>query len=86
MEIKKKILTLYDYEEGEEKKEDKKNDDLSMFMEFGDENEKNKTFLNLKLRIKKIIHDLNEQENILSEMNEKLHDYTSKNADFGFKN
>ena len=59
MEIKKKILALYEFDEDEkENKQVKKDNDLRKFMDKDDALEKNQTFLNMKLRIKKVISEL----------------------------
>lgn len=62
MEVKRKILALYEYddEEKEKKMKDKKNDEIELDPQ--DKNEKNKTYLNLKMKLKKIIRDLDQQE------------------------
>lgn len=76
METRKKIMELYEFDEEErEFNEQKRKADLrSKFMDEGDEKEKNKNFIELKIKLKKALYDLNEQEYVINSMKEKLTD------------
>lgn len=75
METRKKILDLYEYNEAErEQAKRQKEEKLREFMEEGDESIKNKTFVNLKCRLRKGLDDLEEQEHLLEQAREKLTD------------
>lgn len=73
METRKKILDLYECEEDERHEiERQKKQELKKFMDEGDEQEKNITFVDLKIKVKKAMADLQEQERVLAEMKDKL--------------
>jgi hypothetical protein len=58
METRKKILDLYECEEDERHEiERQKKQELKKFMDEGDEQEKNITFVDLKIKVKKAMAD-----------------------------
>lgn len=75
MEVKRKILALYEYDEKEKEEllKEQPKDDAHMSKE--DMAEKNQTFLKLKLKMKKILHELTEQEQILDVINAKVQEH-----------
>ena len=84
METRKKIMELYEFDEEErEFNEQKRKADLrSKFMDEGDEKEKNKNFIELKIKLKKALYDLNEQEYVINSMKEKLTEYLGTDGFF----
>ena len=75
METRKKILDLYEFNEQErEMAKRQKQEKLMEFMEEGDDQLQNKTFVNLKCRLRKAYDDLAEQEHLLEQAKEKLTD------------
>ena len=83
MEVKRKILALYEFDD-EEKAQQMKNGGESEFggikiqMDKEDLNEKNQTYLNLKLKVKKIMKQLDVQEQALQDMTQKMLSYKTK--------
>jgi hypothetical protein len=66
METRKKILDLYENDEVEKAKAKKqKEENLSKFLEEGDDKNKNKSYVEMKCRIMKAYDDLEEQEHII---------------------
>lgn len=84
METRKKIMELYEFDEEErEFNEQKRKADLrSKFMDEGDEKEKNKNFIELKIKLKKALYDLNEQEYVINSMKEKLTEHLGTDGFF----
>ena len=75
METGKKIMDLYEYDEEEREVIDKqKQIDLKKFMDEGDEKDKNTVYIDLKLKIRKSLAELNEQDKVLEVIKEKLAD------------
>ena len=83
METKKKILDLYEFNE-EEREADKvkKKQELQKFLDKGDETEKNASFIHMKLRLKKTLADLKEQEDLIKTLQEKIVDAIGADAFF----
>ena len=72
MEVKRKILALYEFDEKEKEEQLKEKKENQTQMTKEDMNEKNQTFLKLKLNMKKILDELHLQEEHLNEINEKM--------------
>ncbi len=81
MEVKRKILALYEYDEKEKEQKMKEKNEEEANETKEDMNEKNQTFLKLKIKMKKILKELTSQEDMLDEINKKIKDYHAQSED-----
>ena len=66
METRKRILDLYEYEENEREKIMKqKKEGLKKYLEEDDFNETNDLFVDLKVKLKKSMEELEDQEDMI---------------------
>ena len=72
MEVKRKILALYEYDEKEKEQKMKEKNEEEAQETKEDMNETNQTFLKLKTKMKKILKELTSQEDMLDEINKKI--------------
>lgn len=80
MEVKRKILALYEFDDDEKEQMMKQEKKEVIEMDKEDANEKNQTYLNMKIKIKKILKELDKQEHALESMNTKILSYKTKNT------
>lgn len=78
MEVKRKILALYEFDDEEKERQMKNQFQLLAKVDEEDQNEKNQTYINMKQKIRKIIKELDQQEEALQAMNKKMLNYKSK--------
>ena len=81
MEVKRKILALYEYDEKEKEQKMKEKNEEEAQETKEDMNETNQTFLKLKTKMKKILKELTSQEDMLDEINKKIKDYHHQSED-----
>ena len=75
METRKRILDLYEYEDNEREKIMKqKKEALKKYLEEDDFNENNSLFVDLKVKLKKSMEELEDQEDMILNIQDGLLD------------
>lgn len=75
METRKRILDLYEYEDDEREKIMKqKKEGLKKYLEEDDYNESNSLFVDLKVKLKKSMEELEDQEDMILNIQDGLMD------------
>lgn len=75
METRKRILDLYEYEENEREQIMKqKKEALKKYLEEDDFNETNSLFVDLKVKLKKSMEELEDQEDLILNIQDGLMD------------
>ena len=73
METRKRILDLYEYEDDEREKIMKqKKEGLKKYLEEDDYNESNSLFVDLKVKLKKSMEELEDQEDMILNIQDGL--------------